>query len=98
MHDCPMAERRVVHKTATFARSASSCGGWGREGGRTEAPAEQRLAPGGRAALPLTRTRTRRAAPPLTRTVSSDSDLGGYSPNPPRDDLHPLGVSHIRDP
>src|SRR5205807_2050694 len=30
-------------------------GGWGREGVRSEARAEQRLAPGGRAALPLTR-------------------------------------------
>src|SRR5579859_5604970 len=31
-------------------------GGWGREGARSEARAKQRLAPGGRAALPLTRT------------------------------------------
>src|SRR5439155_594518 len=34
---------------------APSCGGWGREGVRSEARAQQRLAPGGRAALPLTR-------------------------------------------
>src|SRR5207244_8153392 len=51
-------------------------GGWGREGARSEERAEQRLAPGGRAALPLTRTRCRatrtrcRAALPLTRTRS----------------------------
>ena len=31
--------------------------GWGREGARSEERAQQRLAPGGRAALPLTRTR-----------------------------------------
>jgi hypothetical protein len=30
-------------------------GGWGREGARSEERAELRLAPGGRAALPLTR-------------------------------------------
>src|SRR6266852_3139027 len=47
---------------------APSCGGWGREGVRSEARAEQRLAPGGRAALPLTRTKHWRAALPLTRT------------------------------
>src|SRR5260221_7452350 len=35
---------------------APSCGGWGREGARSEVRAEQRLAPGGRAALPLTPT------------------------------------------
>src|SRR6266852_1520985 len=45
---------------------APSCGGWGREGVRSEARAEQRLAPGGRAALPLTRTKHWRAALPLT--------------------------------
>src|SRR5258708_7825497 len=44
---CPIAKR--------IARSATSCGGWGREGVRSEARAKQRLAPGGRAALPLTR-------------------------------------------
>ena len=31
-----------------IARSATSCGGWGREGVRSEARAKQRLAPGGR--------------------------------------------------
>src|SRR5260370_10476943 len=42
-------------------------GGWGREGARSEERAEQRLAPGGRAALPLTRSSSI-AALPLTRT------------------------------
>src|SRR5438309_370090 len=35
-------------KPAAIARSASSCGGWGRKGARSEARAQQRLAPGGR--------------------------------------------------
>ena len=46
-----------------IARSASSCGGWGREGVRSEARAEQRLAPGGPQA-PITRTKHRRTAIP----------------------------------
>ena len=37
------------------AGEAPSSGGWGREGVRSEARAKQRLTPGGRAALPLTR-------------------------------------------
>src|SRR5260370_21075302 len=41
-------------KPAAIARSASSCGGWGREGARSEVRAEQRLAPGGPQA-PITR-------------------------------------------
>src|SRR5947208_1739590 len=49
-------DRRGVRKPKAIARSASSSGGWGREGVRSEARAQLRLAPGGRAALPLTRT------------------------------------------
>src|SRR5207245_5695490 len=60
-----------VQIDSDWCRSASgeapSSGGWGREGVRSEARAEQRLAPGGRAALPLTRTKHWRAALPLTR-------------------------------
>src|SRR5712671_5353691 len=61
-------DRGGVREPMAIARSASSSGGWGREGVRSEARAEQRLAPGGRAALPLTRTKHWRAALPLTRT------------------------------
>src|SRR5712692_4633687 len=73
---CPDTSRRVASpNVAEFGKyrpgEAPSCGGWGREGVRSEARAEQRLAPGGRAALPLTRTKYRRAALPLTRTEHS---------------------------
>ena len=68
------------------AGEAPSCGGWGREGVRSEARAEQRLAPGGpqapitrtthwRAALPLPRRKQWRAALPLTRRRTSYSWL-----------------------
>src|SRR6266849_5795869 len=60
------AERRVVGKPMAIARSASSSGGWGREGVRSEARAQQRLAPGGTQA-PITRKPIWRAALPLTR-------------------------------
>ena len=63
----PWPERRVVRKPMAIARSATSSGGWGREGVRSEARAEQRLAPGGRAALPLTRKAIWRAVLPLAR-------------------------------
>jgi len=45
-------ERRVVRNLGKRAQRVLS-GGWGREGVRSEARAELRLAPGGRAALPL---------------------------------------------
>ena len=47
----------VVRKPMAIARSASLSGGWGREGVRSEARAEQRLAPGGPQA-PITRITT----------------------------------------
>src|SRR5205807_10392803 len=54
------------------AGEAPSCGGWGREGVRSEARAEQRLAPGGPQA-PITRTKHWRAALPLTRKPTWDA-------------------------
>jgi len=57
----------LQRKSAASRGTRASCGGWGREGVRSEARAEQRLAPGGRAALPLTRKAIWRAALPLTR-------------------------------
>ena len=38
----------VSESAKSEAGEAPSCGGWGREGARSEARAEQRLAPGGR--------------------------------------------------
>src|SRR5439155_16448796 len=62
----PAAPPRIAQPRSALAKARCPrakrvlCGGWGREGVRSEERAQQRLAPGGRASLPLTRIASRR--------------------------------------
>src|SRR6266567_2654152 len=64
--------RPIASEPGTYGSGeAPSCGGWGREGVRSEARAKQRLAPWGRGLPRSAARRAEWAALPLTRNESA---------------------------